>query len=303
MSARCLLLVPGLAAVMFAALSACAGDADSGAAMDDGAVWGGGGWGAAGTGDYSSFSGGAGGGGGVVQGDINIPEAPGSAQDSSTRFAYLCGSGECTPGGDPSECMSSGGTGSGLPSAPTASCQLTLVGSVVEPRCMPAGHFGAGDPCQTGADCASGLGCAAVGGQGGVCREHCCLNTESCAPGAYCDARRMAESADEGPDAPRIAVCMPAENCELLNDSTCASGLTCTIVRDDGTTSCVEPGPGRADDPCPCAPGFVCSRLNNTCKQLCRIDDGPSDCGVGAKCQGGSAVYPPGFGVCVGGAR
>ncbi|WP_437673683.1 hypothetical protein [Sorangium sp. So ce131] len=302
MSARYLLLVPGLAAVLFVVLTAC-GSEDDAAYSDESAVWGDGGWGSAGTGDYSSFSSGAGGGGGVVEGDINIPAGADNEKDPSTRFAHLCGSGECTPGGDPGECESSGGTGSGASSAPTAHCQLTLTGSGVEPSCLPAGHFGAGDPCQTGADCKPGLGCAVVGGRGGVCREYCCSNTESCAPGTYCDAQRMAESADEGPDAPRIPVCVPAENCELLNDSTCAAGLTCTIVRDDGTTSCVEPGPGRADEPCPCAPGFVCSRLTDSCKQLCRIDGGTSDCGVGAKCQGGSAVYPPGFGVCVGGAR
>ncbi|WP_437305252.1 hypothetical protein [Sorangium sp. So ce388] len=290
------------AAISIAAASACGmADADSGG---DGAAWisedDNGGVVSAGSGGTPPFVT-SGGGGGAVEEDFNIP-APTGAPDPYTRFAHLCGEG-CTPGGDPTECSSSGSADSssstGGSSAQTLHCQLTLVDGEATPGCGPVGRFAAGGPCHRGSDCAFGLGCAALDGEGGVCRQYCCGNVESCAPGTYCDERPMAESVVEGSDPVPIPVCVPAVNCELLNDSACPAGLTCTIVREDGTTSCVAPGVGRADEVCPCAPGFVCSMLTNQCKQLCRVDGGAQDCGTNAKCQGGSAVYPAGFGVCV----
>jgi hypothetical protein len=297
-------LLSSLVAAWVFALSACSmDDASAGGYDDDG---GGGMFGSGGSESESAQSGGspppasASGGGGVSE-DVNIPAAP-EAQDPYTRFAYLCGDG-CTPGGEPTECSSDGGagTGTGLPAAQTLHCQLVLDDSDAIPSCQPAGRFEAGGPCHSAADCAAGLGCVAADGEGGVCRQYCCGHVESCAAGTYCDERPMAESvAGASSSAPvPIPVCVPAMNCELLNDSVCPTGLTCTIVREDGTTSCVVPGEGRADEHCPCAPGFVCSMLTNQCKQLCRIDSRAPECGAGAKCQGGSAIYPAGFGVCV----
>ncbi|WP_437277304.1 hypothetical protein WME90_39635 [Sorangium sp. So ce375] len=298
-------LFAGLAATWVLALSACsADDGAAGGIFDDGgATFGGGGgdyWSSGSGGTPPMASGGAGGAGGVpVTEDVNIPAAP-EAQDPYTRFAHLCGDG-CTPGGDPIECSSDGGdgAGAGLPGAQTLRCQLVLDDGDVIPSCRPVGRYEAGGPCHSSADCAAGLGCVAADGGGGVCRQYCCGNVEGCAAGTYCDERPMAESAVAGCAPVPIPVCVPAMNCELLNDSVCPEGLTCTIVREDGTTSCVVPGEGRADERCPCAPGFVCSMLTNQCKQLCRIDSRAQDCGAGAKCQGGSAIYPAGFGVCV----
>lgn len=294
----------GLVATWVFALSACSmGDFDAAGGYDDG-----GGLFAGGGGESESTQSGgspppasaSGSGGGVVSEDVNIPAAP-EAQDPYTRFAYLCGDG-CTPGGEPTECSSDGdagtGTGTGLPAGQTLHCQLVLDDGDAIPSCRPAGRFEAGGPCHSGADCAAGLGCVAADGEGGVCRQYCCGHVESCAAGTYCDERPMAESVVASAPVP-IPVCVPAMNCELLNDSVCPTGLTCTIVREDGTTSCVVPGEGRTGEQCPCAPGFVCSMLTNQCKQLCRIDSRAQDCGAGAKCQGGSAIYPAGFGVCV----
>ncbi|WP_437588412.1 hypothetical protein [Sorangium sp. So ce1000] len=298
-------LLSGLVATSILALSACSmGDFASEADGDSGPTFG-----SVGSGGMSASAGGAppptsgagGGGGGAVTEDVNIPASP-EAQDPYTRFAYLCGDG-CTPGGDPTECSSDSGagtgTGAGLPSAQMLHCQLVLDDGDAIPICRQVGRFDAGGPCHSAADCAAGLGCVAADGQGGVCRQYCCGHVESCAAGTYCDEQPMAESVAGGSAPVPIPVCLPATNCELLNDSVCPTGLTCTIVRDDGTTSCVVPGEGRADDHCPCAPGFVCSMLTNRCKQLCRIDSRAQDCGAGAKCQGGSAIYPAGFGVCV----
>jgi hypothetical protein len=244
---------------------------------------------------------GSGNGGGGISDDSGIEVGATSPEDRNPyeRFAHLCVGG-CTPGGDPVACAPGGDSGAGGGSPQRVDCRLVLQDAASVAQCAPVGTFEVNGPCQTGADCAAGLGCAATEGMGGVCRQYCCGNVEDCAPGTYCDARPMAESA--GSDAPiDIPVCSPATNCELLNESACPAGKTCTIVREDGTTSCVEPGAGRANEACPCAPGFVCSMLTNQCKKLCRIDNGLQECGMGAKCQGGSMAYPAGFGVCVGG--
>jgi hypothetical protein len=99
-----------------------------------------------------------------------------------------------------------------------------------------------------------------------------------------------------------IPVCIPATNCQLLNDKTCIDpGLTCTIVRADGTTSCVPLGPGQLNEKCPCAAGFVCSKLTNQCLKLCKIGYDEMYCGAMGACQAGSEGFPENYGVCVGG--
>ena len=109
----------------------------------------------------------------------------------------------------------------------------------------------------------------------------------------YCAPVPMAEAAV------KIPVCLPAKKCKPLDDSTCTDGQTCTIVRDDGTTSCVDPGDGSRGDFCPCAAGQVCSKITNTCLKLCHIGNDAADCGAGS-CQGGVMGYPDGIGICVG---
>ena len=79
------------------------------------------------------------------------------------------------------------------------------------------------------------------------------------------------------------------------------NGQTCTIVRDDGTTSCLDPGQGTTDEICPCAAGYYCSPTSNTCLKLCHtINPDPQECGPNGGCQGGvDGPYPEGFGTCV----
>ena len=109
--------------------------------------------------------------------------------------------------------------------------------------------------------------------------------------------------AEDAINAPRLAipVCAPTTNCQLLDDGSCPSGLTCSIVRASGTTSCVSPGPGQLGDECPCAAGFVCAKLTGQCKKLCHLGQDEVDCPNGGTCQGGSQGYPDGIGICVGG--
>jgi len=246
---------------------------------------------AGGGGDMSTVATGSGSGGGVQQdGSIEIgPDA--GPLDPSKPFASLCAIGECTIGGD--DC--GGGVGGGLPQ-PTACALVPAEGGAIA-ACTPVGGFGDGEPCDSADNCAAGLGCAATA-NGAVCRSYCCGDVELCPANTYCDIQSMAEDVINDPRLP-IPVCVPATNCELLNDAmTCPPERTCTIVRADGTTSCVAPGAGALNDPCPCAAGYVCSKLNSTCKKLCHIGQDAKDCEGNGSCLEVGPGFPAGFGTC-----
>jgi hypothetical protein len=221
-------------------------------------------------------------GGGSTDNDI-IVEPEVNAAPSSIPLADLCGAGECVVGGG--ECGA------------TETCQLIPVEGTAIGACGPAGKSDDGFACKTAQDCLSGMGCAASPNGGGVCKNYCCGNPEDCPTKTYCASQPMAED----PTSIAIPVCVPANVCPLLTDGACDPGLTCAIVRDDGTTSCVPPGPGQLNEACPCAAGFVCSKLFNQCKKLCHIGKDAEDCGGNATCQAGSSGFPEGFGACFGG--
>ena len=143
------------------------------------------------------------------------------------------------------------------------------------------------------AHCANGLGCVTTA-SGGICRQYCCADVEACPEDSYCAPTMMAEAPIP------IPVCTPVQKCSLLDDSSCKNGQVCTIVRDKGTTSCVDPGIGQRGEPCPCAAGYVCAKLTNTCLKLCHIGEDATDCEGGGACQGGVMGFPSGIGICVG---
>ncbi len=233
-------------------------------------------------------------------------------------YAYLCGgeAASCVPGNvvcsliDPGK--NNAGLGGGAPGSSTGSssssggggasdagavpaeltCKLAPISGAAIPGCAPTGDSLMGNPCQTAVDCGVGLACIATP-SGGLCRPYCCGEVEACPLDTYCAPVPMAEAAV------KIPVCLPAYKCKPLDDSSCTNGQTCTIVRDDGTTSCVDPGDGSRGDSCPCAAGQVCSKITNTCLRLCHIGNDMADCGVGS-CQGGVMGYPDGIGICVG---
>ncbi len=98
-----------------------------------------------------------------------------------------------------------------------------------------------------------------------------------------------------------IPVCMGITPCQLLTDGACPPDQTCSVVRADGTTSCIEKGSGQFCEACPCAPGFECS-TSGVCQKLCHTNSQANgECGLGT-CQGGSMNLPSGIGLCVGGA-
>jgi hypothetical protein len=261
-------------------MPACAIMADSrGVSAEDG--WGGG------TGFATSAPSATGAGGTTKDGSIEFgPDSGGD--DPSQPYASLCAAGECTIGED--GCPD--GAGGGEPVA--MACELVPSEDGAMAACAPAGTFEEGEPCKSADHCAAGLGCAATA-TGGVCRSYCCGDVELCPASTYCDLQPMAEDAI---NMTPIPVCVPATKCELLNDDTCTEPLVCTIVRADGTTSCVAPGPGLLNDPCPCAAGYVCSKLDNQCKKLCKLGMEAMYCdGVGSCLNVGMGI-PDGFGIC-----
>jgi hypothetical protein len=276
------------------AASGC-GFAASFGAGGDVSAGGGGNEDASGTGSSGSWSGAGGGGGATETGTTSAGTGGGSNETPyfNGSYSYLCGGSnpacvpgteDCTPGGDPG--MGNSGAGGAM-----IACQLVADDNIAVAACGVVGEFVAGDPCETGAHCGAGLGCVATP-SGGACRAYCCDQLEDCPTDTYCAPGLMAEAAV------KIPVCVPVKKCQPLDDSTCDPGQTCTIVRDDGTTSCVDLGAGERGESCPCAAGFMCSKINNTCLKLCHLGN-DADC-MGGTCQGGVMGYPEGIGVCVG---
>jgi hypothetical protein len=216
-------------------------------------------------------------------------------------FSYsdYCGGG-CLPeesdAADPCELGAggAGGAGGGMGGG-DLDCKLSYEATSPNETagmCVAPGMQMNGGPCITSADCAADHGCVNEEGNG-VCRQYCCGALEDCPlEVTFCDLRSLFDST------PSVPVCALVDDCTLLDATSCDNGKTCTIVRQDGTTSCVTPGTGMHGDPCPCAADHVCATGLNQCLRLCHTDG--NDCPPEApKCQGGATIYPPGFGVCV----
>jgi hypothetical protein len=189
---------------------------------------------------------------------------------------------------------------------PVGACQIRRVeasGDIVR-ACGVSGLGELGSPCASVSDCRPGFGCVGPEQQG-RCLPYCCASEAACGAASYCDPRPLREPGLSEASAPRVPVCVPADNCDLGepypcegDGCTCSEATSCTVVRTDGTTSCREPGEGQVDDPCPCAPGFVCSKAMGTCLKVCSARDGEAACPFGM-CQL-SQAFPEGWGVCVG---
>ncbi len=268
------LALPALSLQLF--VSACA-NADSGLEGGSG-----------GSSDVTAPIGSTGVGG--VDSDATVPD--GQPDVTQPTFAELCGEGECVPG-TPDTCEMAGFAPQG--------CRIVADedGDPL-PKCADAGEGEIDAPCQTGADCVPGHACVPTEGSdndnySGVCRPYCCGEVESCpsVPSqSFCAPRPLI-----GEDL-KVPVCVPVAPCELLADGACPDGTTCGVVRTDGTTSCVVPGTGTLCEACPCAEGLVCAQHTNLCQKLCHTQGTEGECGAGF-CQGGSAEYPAGIGVCV----
>jgi len=229
---------------------------------------------------------GAGGGSG-----IELPGPSHPAPSGKSSFTELCGGG----------CMTDeSAIGCTIPmspdSNPVVSCQIVPTEAGASAQCLPAGTSGVGEPCTRTADCGAGLGCVLAGSSVGSCRAYCCGDVEACEKDSYCAPVPIVE--DTFVDMPPVVpACIPASGCTVLDDASCPESLTCTLVRLDGTTSCVTPGAGKLGDPCPCDAGFVCANALGKCLALCHV--GGADCPADMFCQGGAKSFPDGIGVCV----
>ncbi len=169
------------------------------------------------------------------------------------------------------------------------------------PLCSVAGSGTAGDACTTATDCAAGFDC--VGKD--VCRHYCCAGNSQCGAQEYCDIQPLATA-----NTTRVPVCMPVVACSLesalpmpvANALACGTMETCGIVREDGTTGCVEVGDVTAGNPCDtghCQAGLVCLGALNArlCYPLCNTTQ--SQCAAPMTCQGGLPLFQdPTVGVC-----
>ncbi len=188
-----------------------------------------------------------------------------------------------------------GGSGAdAAPDAPTLlACRVIREGGDIVSSCAPAGSATDSAYCASDDDCQPGLACV---GDPGRCLPYCCDATagnDPCGKTRYCAQLALAARPTD-----RVPVCAPLDNCPLLADQDhCPTGSACTVVRNDGATTCVPIGTGRDLQPCPCDAGYVClgpdgSRL---CRKLCRIGD-TTACASGT-CEALSTI-PTGFGIC-----
>lgn len=177
---------------------------------------------------------------------------------------------------------------------PAASVSANGQGS--EPACSVAGAGMDGAACKSGTDCAAGFDCIGSG----ECRHYCCEGNTMCAGTEFCDVQPLALASTT-----KVPVCMPimpAGGCMLLVPNQCPMGETCSIVREDGTTGCVEIGDRKAGDPCDaahCAAGLVCLGAPDArlCYELCHTSS--ATCSQPQTCQGGLPLFQdPSVGVC-----
>jgi hypothetical protein len=222
---------------------------------------------------------------------VPLPPPPPTDTNFGTTYMDMCGGG-CMSGDKSISCALPGNP----ENPPNTSCQIVPTTDGPVAACATPGVFNEGEPCEKTANCGPSLGCVRMESDVAVCRPYCCGDIEACAPGTYCTLGAMADDTIN-PTPIQIPVCIPATPCTPLDDTTCPEGRTCTLVRTDGTTSCVVPGPGKQGDACPCAAGHVCVLSSNQCRALCHV--GAGDCASGMLCQGGSEDLPDGIGVCV----
>jgi hypothetical protein len=242
------------------------------------------------SGAGGSTSTGAAGTGAQDAGDISLPpqEHP---FDGTPTFMNLCGGGCMT-----SDVSIGCSTAMNPENETSISCQIVPTEDGASAECLPAGTSKIGEACERAADCAASLGCVLKDSGVGVCRPYCCADIEACEVGTYCAPATMTEDAASALPL-QIPVCTPTTPCKLLDDKTCTDGLTCTLVRTNGTTDCVTPGTGKLGEACPCAANHVCQIATQKCLALCHTDG--SDCPDGMLCQGGAKGFPSGIGVCV----
>jgi len=169
--------------------------------------------------------------------------------------------------------------------------------------CAPSGKVSESEFCSSDDECAPGLTCV---GALGRCLRFCCkewtatTTTPDAGGGThYCTPRPLTARPSE-----KVPVWVKLDNCTLLDDALqCLEGTTCTVVTNDGRTTCVPAGTGIDYDSCaeePCNRGYAClGTSERLCRKLCKIADA-TGCPSGAYCQRLPTI-PDGYGICTGG--
>jgi hypothetical protein len=192
----------------------------------------------------------------------------------------------------------------------TLACRVEPATSVatdglgIATTCSVSGAGMAGTTCKEPTDCAAGFDCVGEGS----CRHYCCAGNSQCSSSDFCDVQALASAATT-----KVPVCMPIEmpGCDLLSSLSdpptgavaCPAGKTCAIVREDGTTGCVDIGPQGAGESCDrahCEAGLACLGALNArkCYALCDATKS-STCTAPMMCQGGLPLFQdPSVGVC-----
>ncbi len=196
-----------------------------------------------------------------------------------------------------------GGYGYGADAAVPSACRVATTtttstgAAAIASACVAGGPGIDGAACAGGDDCSAGYECV---GTPGVCRRYCCSGTCSDEK-AFCDVQPT--SGSSGTNAMSVPVCMPVSPCKLLaSASTCMSGNTCSVVADDGTTSCVAVGTaseGSACDTTHCMANEICVGKSGArvCEKLCHVTG--DDCSGAKVCTGNATLFAdPSIGVC-----
>jgi hypothetical protein len=182
-------------------------------------------------------------------------------------------------------------------------CHVVAGGLIPQTTCLPSTVPGMyASTCANSTECSPGYECVA----GGTCRHYCCAGNSACSENQFCDVQPMAESPQT-----LVPVCLaqipcvlvPLAACSALSDG-CPPSDQCSVVRDDGATSCVAVGTAQDGDLCEqehCARGLVCLGPlgSRRCEPLCCTAD-PSACkGSNRTCIGTLPLFPnPTVGAC-----
>lgn len=177
----------------------------------------------------------------------------------------------------------------------TPACHVVADGLFPRPTCEPSTVAGMyASSCAHPTECSPGYECV----EGGTCRHYCCAGNSACSEGLFCDVQPVVDSPGT-----LVPVCLPQIPCVLLDDQTCAPDEQCSVVRDNGATSCVTVGLAGDGEPCEqehCQRGLVClgSLGSRRCEPLCRTLE-PKQCNSGRTCIGTLPLFPnPTVGVC-----
>lgn len=233
------------------------------------------------------------------------------ADEASTK-QDLCGNLElcdpdfptiCTPlGKDTGVAVDGSGGADAVADAPSLlACRVIRNDNKITAACAPAGKAAEEELCSSDDVCEPGLAC--VGDEPGVgrCLRYCCK--AALAPSApdpagthYCTPKHLAGRTED-----RIPVWVKLDNCTLLQDELqCPKNTTCTVVTNNGKTTCVPRGTGRDGARCevdPCDQGYVCMGTSERrCRKICVLKTG-AGCSDGGVCQA-LPTMPADFGIC-----